>query len=61
MAPPTPTVVLVRAADDVPSPAGLLAGDVPIVPTPTPGVGVVFLDEGDPKTLGVRGGGEGDP
>jgi len=56
---------LVRAADDVPSPAGLLAGDVPIVPTPTPGVGVVFLDEGDPKTLGVRGGGvflgEGDP
>ena len=50
--PPTPTVVLVRAADVVPRPTVVLEGDVPTVPTPTPALGVrvggVFLGEGDP-------------
>ena len=51
--PPTPTVVLVRAADVVPRPTVVLEGDEPTVPTPTPAlggvrVGGVFLGEGDP-------------
>ena len=52
---PTPTVVLVRAADVVPIPTVVLEVDVPAVPTPTGTLGIrvggVFnVDEaGDPE------------
>ena len=38
--PPTPTVVLVRAADVIAIPTVVLEGDVPAVPTPTGALGV---------------------
>ena len=37
---PTPTVVLVRAADVVPIPTVVLEGDAPTVPTRTAALGV---------------------